>query len=302
MAVKVPRPVPKEALAYIKNKGWQPGFSYLDVFAEEHAFSFTVAKAMEIDVLTTIRAEVESAIEAGRTLAQFRRDLEPMLQRLGWWGRPEMTDPLTGKNKTVQLGSPRRLKTIYDTNLRAARSAGQEERMQRTKAALPYALYLLGPSREHRQEHAGWHGTLLPIDHPWWDSHTPQLGYGCKCRRRQVGESEAQRLIADGVPAPNRKQIANPKTGLPTGHLEKATVPAATTPVPDKMREWVNKRTGEVMEIPAGIDPGFGYNPGKKRQENMDRLIEGKLKGAPPELAAVARKDLAGYRKKKTGV
>ena len=44
--------IPKEALDYIKNKSLKVGFSYKDVWNEEHATAFTVAKAMQIDVLS----------------------------------------------------------------------------------------------------------------------------------------------------------------------------------------------------------------------------------------------------------
>ena len=27
--------------------------------------------------------------------------------------------------------------------------------------------------------------------------------------------------------------------------------------------EWVNPKTGEIMTVPNGIDPGWAYNPGK---------------------------------------
>ena len=67
-----------------------------------------------------------------------------------------MIDPETGETREVELGSPRRLKTIYSTNMRTARAAGQWERIQRTKATHPYLLYELGPSGEHRPEHVAW--------------------------------------------------------------------------------------------------------------------------------------------------
>lgn len=287
-----PGPVPREALDYIRHKEWRVGFNHLDVFREEHAFFFTVAKAMQVDILQTIRGEVENAIAEGGTLRQFRRDLEPTLQRLGWWGVKEEADPAGGEIRPVQLGSPRRLKTIYDTNLRAARAAGQEERMQRTKEALPYALYSLGPSAEHRPEHAAWHGVLLPIDDPWWDTHTPQLGFGCKCRKRQVGEREAAKLRAEGVLDPTAPPKLNPDTGLPTGKREKRYTPVQTEAPPIRYREWVNRRTGEVLNVPVGIDPGFDVNPGKVRRAAADAILGGKLMQAPPEIRAVVLRDI----------
>lgn len=229
-----PGPVPKEALNYIKNKGWKVGFSHLDVYKEEHARYFTVAKAMQLDVLKSIRGEVEKALAEGRTFQQFKKDMTPTLQKLGWWGDSVMVDPKDGKPKSVRLGSPRRLKTIYDANLRTSRAAGQWKRAQRTKEALPYLRYGLGPSEKHRIEHVEWNGIILPVDHLWWDTHYPPKGWGCKCRVRQVSMYEMG------------------KRGW-----------TVSEPPPDEMREWVNKRTGEIDLVPKGVDPGWNYNPGK---------------------------------------
>lgn len=299
MAFTFPGPVPKEATAFIRNKSLKVGFSWLDVWREEHAFSFTVAKALQLDVLQSIKDELEKAKKGGLTFAQFKKDLTPTLQRLGWWGVQETEDPQTGKSKPEQLGSPRRLKTIFETNMRTARSAGQWERIQRTKQSLPYLIYLLGPSQEHRPEHVQWHGTLLPADASWWLTHMPINGWGCKCRVRQVSEREAGRLEKEGVPAADRKQLLNPETGLPTGQLEKRTVPVTTKAPEIRTREWVNKRTGEVLDVPLGIDPGFDNNPGVNRKENLEQFLEGKLKNADPALAEVARRDLDDYREKR---
>ena len=37
----------------------------------------------------------------------------------------------------------------------------------------------------------------------------------------------------------------------------------------DGTKQWLNKRTGEVETLPAGIDPGWDYNPGKSRSASM---------------------------------
>lgn len=240
---------PREAQAYFRRKGWRVGFDFRDVWREEHAVAFTVAKAMTFDVLQGIRGEVDRALSEGRTLRQFRQDLEPTLRRLGWWGEGPVTDPKTGETRIAQLGSPRRLRTIYRANLRTARAAGQWERAQRTKRTHPYFLYRLGPSREHRELHVEWNGTLLPIDDAWWDSHMPPNGWGCKCRVRQLSRAEAERRGGS--------------TGAP----------------PVRMRRWRNKRTGQVEQVPEGIDPGWDTNPGKARER---AFLPREIDRAPP--------------------
>ncbi len=178
-----------------------------------------------------------SALKEGLPFAEFRKRLEPKLKAKGWWGRREVIDPASGEVVEAQLGSRRRLKVIYEANMRTARAAGQWERAQRTKRMLPYFEYRLGPSKKHRAHHAAWAAkpTILPVDDPWWNVHYPPNGWGCKCWLRQISRREAERK---GGP------IESP---------------------PIEYRNWINRRTGEMEKIPVGIDPGWHTNPGKAR-------------------------------------
>lgn len=168
----------KEAIRFLENKGLKESFSYKDTWQKEHAFAFTVAKATELDVLHDIRSAVENSIKNGQLYKDFQKELKPLLQKKGWWGKKNMVDPKTGEIIKAQLGSPRRLKTIYNTNLTTARHAAKWERAERTKDALPYLLYTLGSSENHREEHERFKGLILPIDDPFWNKHYPINGWG----------------------------------------------------------------------------------------------------------------------------
>jgi hypothetical protein len=248
-------PPPKEAIDFFREKGWKVGFDFQDVWNQEHAFAFTAAKAMTVDVLETLRGAVDQALAEGRTFRDFSKDLQPELEKLGWWGSKEMPDPKTGELKDAQLGSPRRLKVIYQTNLRTARAAGKWERAQRTKKLLPYMRYSLGASKEHRPEHVAWDGLELLKDDPWWDVHMPPNGWGCKCWVQELTKSEVD------------------STGGPD------EAPA------DEMQEWTNPRTGETEMLPKGISPGFNFNPGKAREEKQLDQFKEKLNGVSANAA-----------------
>lgn len=254
------RPSP-EVSNYLRNKGWRPSFDWRDTWGTEHAHAFTVAKAMQMDVLSSIRGAVQDAIDQGQTFEAFEKGLTPKLQDLGWWGRRDMVDPKTGRVVRAQLGSPRRLRIIYNANIRTARAAGQWERAWRTRAALPYLLYELGPSERHRPEHVSWAGTVLPIEDPWWQTHMTPNGWECKCRVRQLSRTEAQRRGISGRPAGD-------------------------------MVKWHNKRTGQTEMVPRGIDPGWATNPGLARSRGLTDHLAGKLDAADPAIAAAAARDL----------
>lgn len=253
---------PPEVSRFFANKGLQPSFSWADVEPEEHAVAFAVAKAGTVDVLSTIRDEVQRAIDDGLPFREFQRNLQPRLEKLGWWGFGEALDPRDGQRRAARLGTPRRLRTIFDANLRSARAAGQWERIQRTKDALPYLEYRLGPSERHRPHHEAKQGLVLPADDPFWSQWYPPNGWGCKCWVRQLTEAEAQeRGISDSPPVPTR--------------------------------EWTNRRTGEIKQVPVGIDPGWERNPGRVRQAAMEKLLRDKLAAADPTVARTVARDVA---------
>lgn len=227
---------PEEAIRFFRAKGFRIGFSWLDIFREEHARWFTVAKAMTRDLLEDIRAEVDRAIADGITLSDFKKALRPKLRARGWWGKRQMLDPATGQHELVQLGSERRLRTIFDTNLRTAYSAGKWERFQRTKAALPFVEYSSLMDGRERPQHHAWNGTILPIDDPWWDTHWPPCDWNCRCSPVQ----RSQRMLDRQGKSVTETPIAFPK-------------------VP-----WTNKRTGETGLVEKGIGKGWDYNVGKE--------------------------------------
>ena len=187
--------IPREALAFLRNKRLRAGFSYKDVWRDEHATAFTVAKAMQVDVLSDLHSAVTGAMEKGQSFESFKKGIKPILQEKGWWGRKDMTDPLTGRTVNAQLGSDRRLKTIYRVNMRSAFQKGQYERAMASDLH-PYLLYRLGNSRRHREEHVAWEGVILPKTDPWWDSHFPPNDWGCNCfavatfKARAMGSAE----------------------------------------------------------------------------------------------------------------
>lgn len=255
---------PAKALEFFRQKGYQIGFDHRDVWQSEHQAAFTVAKAMQLDLLREIRSHVDAAIDDGATFATFRANLKPALVTRGWWGRATMTDPLTGEAKEVQLGSTRRLKVIYDTNLRTAHSEGQWARIQDAKDSFPYLMYDGNNSEHPRLQHAGWDGLVLAVDDPWWLSHYPVKDWGCKCRVIQLGQRQIARM------------------GLKPG-----TAPA------EAYRDYVNKRTGELQRIPQGVDPAFHYPPGGRRASLVQHLAA-RLEQLQPDLRPAAARMLAG--------
>lgn len=252
--------VPPEVPRYFADKSLRPAFSWMDVWGEEHAYAFTVAKATDVELLTTIRNSIARAIDKGQGFETWRKDLRPELDRIGW-GKPRLVADPAGRqpDKTVDFTAPGRLQTIFSANMRSARAAGQWERIQRTKAALPYLVYVRTTSAHPRWQHLAWAGTILPADDAWWATHFPPNGWRCKCGVRQVSGYERDTLLeAEGY--------SDERPAGPT-------------------RAFVNRRTGEVTRVPDGIDPGWATNPGLNRARTLMQSLAAKLEEAGPAVA-----------------
>ena len=268
---------PEEAIAYFRQKGYKIGFDYRDVWQQEHQASFTVAKAMKEDLLKDIREGVDDALAKGTTLGEFQKGLTPLLQKRGWWGKQEVLDPVTGDTVLAQLGSPRRLETIFDTNLATAYSEGQWERIQRNKELFPFLEYVRSASTNPRHTHLAYSGLVLRADDAFWQSHLPIKEFNCKCSVIQ----HSQRMLD--------------REGLTVGKAP-----------PEKYYTTVNKRTGEVMTLPTGVHPAFHYPPGGRRA-HLEKMLADKQAARPAtasekksavdaRAAAETFKDIAGKK------
>ena len=259
---------PKEAVDYFRKKGYKLTVDWHEMQREEHAYNFTVAKVTSLDLLQDIRRSVDKAIADGITFNDFQKELKPILADKGWWGRKTVTDPNTGEEREVQLGSPRRLKIIFDTNLRTSYAAGRWEQVQRTKKTRPYLRYVAVLDNRTRDQHRNWHNTVLPADDPFWNEHYPPNGWRCRCTVQQLGPRDLKRL---GLDVSNTPPSGAPKT-------------------------YIDKKTGETIHVPPGVDPAFSYNVGQARMKAMtppllDRPLNvpftGDLIAAPPPPARV---------------
>ena len=164
----------------------------------------------------------------------------------------------------MNLGSPRRLKTIFRTNLRVSAAAARWERIQDHKDRFPYLMYDAVNDSRTRPQHLEWDGLILPVDHPFWKTHGPPNGWGCRCILRQLSEAVMRRR-----------------------GLEVSEPPEIQT------REWTNRLTGETRSVPEGIDPGWDYNPGEAHVRRAQRGLIAKLESRQLEIGrAVVRNNL----------
>lgn len=213
----------KEAISYFQDKIKLTSESYKDLQGLIHAKAFTVAGATEIEILNELYTAVDKAISDGETISDFRKRFDKIVDDHGW--------SYKGKRGW-------RTQVIYQNNKNTARAAGRWEQQNRLKERRPYLLYLTAGDSRVRPDHNRWNYILLPVDHPFWDTHYPPNGYNCRCK----------------VVSLNKRDIA--RMGL------SITKPESVNKYMQSFKV-VDASTGEELDKLPGIDLGWDYNPGK---------------------------------------
>lgn len=200
----------KEAIEFLKRKLGNGVFTWAwdDLAAEAHQKAFTVAKALQADVLHSLMVALAEAQAEGLPFESFKRDLEPTLKAKGWWGKQLVINPKTGLPEKVQLGSAWRLETIYRTNLQSSFQSGRYKQQKAVAARRPYWQYhaitdirTTGVCREL-------HLKVFRADDPIWQRAYPPNHYNCRARVVSLSEREMGRLgltTAAGGDVPNWK-------------------------------------------------------------------------------------------------
>lgn len=247
---------PERALAFFRAKGLRASFAWQDMRALDHDHDFTVAKLMDMELLADVRDALDQALAEGWSVQQFRDQLTPLLQAKGWWGRQEVLDPQTGELVMAQLGSARRLNTIFSVNMATAYAAGHWQGIVENAGHSPYLLYDAINDGRTRPLHLSWDSRVLRWDDPWWESHFPPNGWNCRCSVIQLNAADLRELGKSG--------------------------PDKAPPV--LFRSWENPRTGAIEQVPIGIDPGWDCHPG--RAQRLARAVVDKAAALPAAIGA----------------
>ncbi len=183
-------------------------------------------------------------VSGSTTLETFRQHFDGIVAKYGW-------DYHGGRNW--------RSRVIYDTNLRTSYAAGRYQQMKAVAQSRPFWHYRHShASAEPRQQHLHWDGLILNHNDPFWNTHYPPNGWGCKCYVETLSQRDLDRL---GKPTPD-------------------TTPPITT------RDWVNKSTGQIHQVPSGIDPGWAHAPGRTSQ--LGEAVQHRIRQSTKQSVAIA--------------
>lgn len=186
----------KEAADYFKQKINLPTRRWNDLEGAMHTRAFTVAGAMRADILLDFRKAVDRAIEKGDSLQDFRNNFYDIAKK---W---RVADPsFDAKMEKPKYGAWRS-KVIYQTNMVTAAAAAQERQARAMPDVFTHAKYICQMLPGSRDEHKAWNGTVLPVNDPWWEKHSPPNGFGCLCEKEFISKYEMDAGMEKQTKAP----------------------------------------------------------------------------------------------------
>lgn len=216
LLVEAARLAPAEAIEYFRSKGFKITWDWRETLDDVNNKVFQVARASTMDILQDIRDGVDTALKEGKTFRQFRKDIEPILDKKGWTGRKLLSDIKTKETKSVQLGTPNRLETIYRTNTQSAYNAGRWTDQWRNRINRPYLQLIEILDGATRTTHRRMSGTTARINSSIWARWYPPNGFNCRGRVKALTEIQGKKagLKAPGKFEPDKGFSNNPGFGL----------------------------------------------------------------------------------------
>lgn len=138
-----------------------------------HAFraeAFLVAGVHAEDTLSMLKDEAANALLQGKTFADWKKDVQV---------------------KGFEPDNPYYVRTNFSTATNNAYLASKWNQAQDQKDIFPYLRYICMFLENSRISHKELHGTVLPIDDPFWLTYYPPNDWNCACDVEQLTEEEA---------------------------------------------------------------------------------------------------------------
>lgn len=241
----------QEQIDFLRRKLNLPSESWRDIQSAAHDRAFVVAGATKADLLHDLRKAVDQAVKGG-SIGEFRKNFAEIVAKHGWTG-------WTGEG--TKAGEAWRTRVIYQTNLMTSYAAGRRAQLLDPDLVerRPFWRYVHNDSVTHpRPQHKRWGDMKLTLrhDHPFWETHFPPNGWGCKCR-----------VVA--VAAPGDGDGTEPPEG------------------------WA--QTDPATGAPVGIDEGWGYAPGARADNELRSFVQDKLIDYPPAIERALSADVNRY-------
>ena len=231
---------PEKAIEYWKTR--RPGARSLSADEEKKLTqgardrALTVAGLFKQQQLAAVHEALGKALAEGKTLADFKKEIQPTIKEQGWgsW----------------------RVENIFRTNLATAYAAGAWAEIQATKEAFPYLEYVAVNDDRVRPEHAVLNGKIYPVDHEFWRHNFPPNGFGCRCATAPVSKFRAeQKGVKVETEMPSNLTYKGER-GAPHGYPVHVAAPGADPGFTQNVgSDWLAGLTPQELEGALNFGP-----------------------------------------------
>lgn len=161
--------------------------------------AFVISGITNIDKLCAFQHSLALAMLKGQSFSQWKKANASLIA--GWEG-----------------ADAKRLKRIFAHNLKNAYAQGRKMEMM-SRPALQYSggeedgwyiRFSCVLDSATRPSHRALHGTILPRNHSFWQTHTPPLDWGCRCRIDIFSQTQLQERGWTPHSTPPLSSIENP--------------------------------------------------------------------------------------------
>jgi len=197
MALEVGPTEPKAALEFWKDKAQLTPAEFAGLSQNAKARAFAVSGIARREQIAEIHTALQTALEQGETLQQFKKRLGPLLEKKGWTGRKAW-----------------RVENIYRTNLQSAYMAGRYQALTKTAKRRPYWRYLAVNDSRTRPAHRALNGKVYPHNHEFWGTWFPPNGFMCRCTVQSLSATQVEtRGLEVEEKVPGLVEPTDPATG-----------------------------------------------------------------------------------------
>lgn len=160
-----------EALAYARKRNIVLSDEFYSLDINTRQMASTVSMLSNVEQIEQVMTKVNKAISSGTTFKEFK-DLV-------------LKDGIDLPDYY--------LKNVFRTNIQSAYGHGRYIQHQRNKKNRPYLQYSAINDSRVRPTHLALDGVIRHIDDPFWLTHTPSLGFMCRCSTISITSKQAEK-------------------------------------------------------------------------------------------------------------
>ncbi|WP_120945102.1 phage head morphogenesis protein [Helicobacter labacensis] len=177
-----------------------------------------ISALSKIDTLVAYQSALSKALAKGQSYAQFLK------------ANPNLLSDLDKKRK----------ERIFNYNLIYANTKGK---MLRYESAPPIEdssdgdgwYYEFHSRHDDRARHLEFDKIILPRKHPFWQTHTPPLDWGCRCELQMWSERQLERK---GLKVSSKEKIEKLNDGRYASSAHAGAKTRGFKPTPTRLTTW----------------------------------------------------------------